>query len=227
RIERARHSTNHPAAMEPVQITARIRDDRSPTPESIASAQIVYRVDGGEPQTVDLAYDAATGVLPVRDRRARGAPGVRPRAPARTTLWRGTIPGQPAGARVEFHLRVEDHDGLSSTEPRELCGDPNGACPDCTGPCDRDFGGPDCQRDLDDVTCDNTVFGERYIECENWFTYVSGYERRPELAGLVINELVADQRGVLEDKTETRVCRTSATCLPNDNNCCLQTENPK
>lgn len=229
RIERARFSTNHPAADEAVAITARVRDDELPTPGNIAKAQIIYRVDGGERQTVELEYDVATGVLD-------GSDAVPPVPADRWTLWRGTIPAQPAGARVEFHLRVEDEGALASTSPRDLCGEPDGPCPECTGPCDREFGGPDCMRDQTDVTCEGSgsgdgegdggalgtgaVIGERYIACDAWFTYVAGYEPRAELQGLVINEVVPDQDGLLLDSTQRKDCQTSTNCPVGDDNCC-------
>ena len=67
RVSRAKQSTNSPAAGEPVTFTARVRDDKEPTPPNIARVEIVYRVEtkdgvGGE-QTLEMAYEENTGVL--------------------------------------------------------------------------------------------------------------------------------------------------------------------
>ncbi|HVR73725.1 MAG TPA: hypothetical protein VMT52_05310, partial [Planctomycetota bacterium] len=47
RINLEVYSTNSPAPLEAVQLTARVRDDKEPTPSNIAAVEIVYRVDGG------------------------------------------------------------------------------------------------------------------------------------------------------------------------------------
>jgi hypothetical protein len=215
-IERARHSTNRPLAGEAVQITARVRDDREPTPDNIVKAEIRYRVNGGEVQIAPLSFDAATGIVDGSDR-------IPPQPLDRWTLWTGTVPGQAAASRVEFYFYVEDATALHSTGPRDLCGDPEGPCPECTGPCDQEFGGAGCKRDLTDVTCvtdEGDVRGERYIACEAWLAYFVGYEVRAELEGLVINEIVPSQDGLLLDETQREDCRTSASCPAGDLTCC-------
>lgn len=236
RVELDVHSTNSPAAGEPVSLIVHVEDDKEPTPPNIALVQVLYRVDGGPVQTVDLDYDAATGVVydevTIRDDITGEITFQFPSPFFRWTLWTGEIPGQPAGAVVEFHLRVVDVEGLEDTSPGTLCEnltdptDPNREPPE--GPCDRQFGGPGCWRDETDVACDgggsddeeeegaqgagaDAVVGLRYIECSRWFQYVSGYEPPAPLANLVISEVVASQglvgeggniEGVLEDPTE-------------------------
>ncbi len=62
RVSRAGNSLLTPAAGESVEIVARVRDNRVPTPENIASVRVVYRVtapDGslGSEVGVELVYD--------------------------------------------------------------------------------------------------------------------------------------------------------------------------
>ena len=241
RIERDAHSTNRPAAMEPVSIRARVRDPDGPTPTQIEAVELRVRVDGGEWNAIPMEYDDVTGVRDASDR-------LPPRPLDQWTLWNATIDGQPAGAVVEFYFYVRDVTGLESTRPRELC---ETVCPDCTGPCDREFGGPDCLRDEDDVACDggggndpcdangggdddddddgegagddNAVVGERYIACDVPFRYVSGFTLSADREGLVINEVVAAQDGLLEDPTQ-RDCSPSDACPQDNLDCCKSRE---
>ncbi|MEM7262487.1 MAG: hypothetical protein AAF488_10895 [Planctomycetota bacterium] len=196
RIERADHSTNSPAANEAVTIIAEVRDDKEPTPGNIAAAEIVYRVNGGDPQVVALQYDESVPLLPDVTGLQPGDPDFPRRPLDRRSIWIGEIPGQPTGARVQFILRVRDTDGLESTRPRDLCDFG-------VGPCSRDFGGHDgCTLDPLSTSCEGALTGVRYISCSAWSSYTSGYD--PELegrGGLVINEVMATQATVLRDPT--------------------------
>ena len=166
RVTRIDHTTNSPAVDQDVVFTVRVRDDKAPSSGNIAGVEIRYRVDGGEGfgevRTVEMTYDLVTGVMPdLGDLEPCDPvePGCDfPERPLdRWSLWTGTIPGQAAGARVEFHFHVVDREGLSATSPRPLCEDLFPEL-DVTGPCHRRFGGnftgaENCQRDLADVTC--------------------------------------------------------------------------
>lgn len=232
-VDLLRASTNSPAVGEPVLLTVRVEDEKEPTPPNIAEVQVLYRVDGGPVQTVDLEYDEATGiqhaVVTVED--DQGTVVDEFENPFNIwTSWTGQIPGQPRGALVEFHFRVEDAEGLVHTSPT-LCEDlvdPNdpGREPP-RGPCHREFGGPDCWVDesdvawcceaggriwdVDDEDCEDadddrgvsvSFVGLRYIACSPWFRYKSGYEPPSTLSGLVISEVVASQTNILGDPTE-------------------------
>ncbi|MGQ9591554.1 MAG: lamin tail domain-containing protein [Planctomycetota bacterium] len=233
RVELLVASTNHPKAGEPVELRVRVEDEESPLPASIGGAivrvQAIYRVDSGAERVVDFSYDGE-GIrhAPLLD--ASGDPiQVGPYLGENPfnvwTEWTAAIPGQPAGTRVEFYLACEDSgadgdpattsDNLSDTSPGSLCDRvyPGGG----VGPCDREFGGPGCERDPTDVVrcgggtddggdgagaADEVFVGVRYKECRKLFTYVSGYVPRPEVEGLFVSEVVASQTRIIEDPTE-------------------------
>lgn len=230
RVELLTASTNRPAGGEPVQLRVRVEDEKSPLPAAqggaIVRVQAIYRVGSGPKQVVDFQYDGQ-GIrhAPLLD--ALGNPiNVGPYSGVNPfnvwTEWVAEIPGQPAGSRVEFYLLCEDSgedgdprtaaDNLSDTSPGSLCEEVYPGRD--VGPCDREFGGPGCERDSTDVvrcgdddgTADVFV-GVRYKECRKPFTYLSGYSVRPELQGLEITEVVASQTRILEDPTEAgKVC---------------------
>ena len=234
-VNRVTQSTNSPAAGEEVEMIVRIRDDKIPSPGNIAGVEIVYRVtsavgDFVDEQTVEMDYDSGFGV----------------RADVTTpldifSLWRGSIPGQGAGARVEFYFRVEDTEGLSGTRPRNLCHLMEGYGED-VGPCDRQFG-PEangCVRDVNDLTCrDGTVEegedddgcgepgggirGERYIACNVRSTYAVGYTPRAGVDAILINEIVPSQSDLLTDPSEPP-CLPSDFCPAGNSDCCRRDE---
>lgn len=221
RIDRFDQSTNAPAAGEAVALSARVTDDADPLPENIAKVEIAYRaVRGleapGEWTTAPMAPDGNG----VRDNAVRDLNGnvIGGRPLNRWSVWTGEIPGQPEGARVEFFLRVTDAEGLSSTDPRTLC-------PDGVGPCNREFGGPGCARDAEDVTCGAVpATGERFIECSTPFSYASGYVPRGALIDVVINEVVPLQDGLLQDLAEDDPCTIADACPQADPFCCTKRE---
>ena len=193
RVERSDYTTNAPPAGEAVEFTVRVEDDQDPLPGNITKVEAVYRVNGGPEQAVPMAYDMS-GLHQGTFIDLTGQEQVNPFNV--WTLWTGTIPGQPAGSRVEFFFRVEDADGGRDTSPETIC-------PDGVGPCHREFGGPNCQQDTLDTTCSNPEFlGARFVECSARFTYKVGYTPRPEVASLVLNEVSARQDGLLKDPTE-------------------------
>jgi hypothetical protein len=206
-VARADHSTNSPAAGEPVEFTVEVRDDKEPLPGNISRVEIVYRVDGGPVQIAAMSYDGM-GVRNAGFLLPDGSQGGRPLD--LWTLWKGTVPGQPAGSRVEFFFRVEDAQGASSTQPRNLCAAN-------IGPCDRNFGGPSCTRDPEDR--------DRYLECRKPFTYVSGYVPRGNFIHAVVNEVFASQNAVLRDPTS----RDPAICNrnPPPSYCCKIDDPPE
>ncbi len=233
RVTRSDQSTNAPAADEPVEITARVRDDQVPTPVdeggSIARVELVYRVFGvdgspGEEQAVEMTWDGD-----VHD----GADASPPRPLDISTLWHGLIPGQEAGTRVEFYLRTVDDGGAIDTQPGNFCSDLESPV---EGPCDRAYGPPEfgCQLDLVDVVeCassddeeDVVLFqGERYIACNVPWSYAVGYEPDPArgLDRLVINEIVPRQSDLLTDETEFP-CTSFDGCPPENPDCCKRDE---
>ncbi|MBN1441465.1 MAG: lamin tail domain-containing protein [Planctomycetes bacterium] len=219
RISMGGYSTSRPAAGEAVWLLARVRDDASPVPASLQAVEVRYRVirDGtvGDVQVLEMTYDGVTGV---KFGDEEGHPS------DRWTQWEAEIPGQDAGSRVEFHFYVRDGGGLESTRPLVICADG-------IGPCDREFGGPGCERDLTDVTCTGDgdddddeakssdgggadVIGERYIACDGWYTYTCGYTPRPEIEGLVINEVVPLQYFVDSEGVEHFVLEDTTHCDP-------------
>jgi len=116
---------------------------------------------------------------------------------------------------VEFYFECRDKDGGVDRSPETLC-------PEDVGPCDREFGGPGCQLDADDITCVDLDCrpdpedcqrkvveyraGVRYESCQHRFTYVVANEPPEFLRKLVINEVVASQTGtdgkILMDLTD-------------------------
>jgi hypothetical protein len=226
RVSRESHSTNHPAAGEAVDFVARVRDDKTPTPPNIARVEIRYRMRlnnvTSEWQSAAMQYDSDTGL---QDDASAGRPL------DRWTLWKGSIPGQPAGTRVEFYFEVADAEGLSSTRPLDLC-------EDGTGPCDPEFGGPGCDEE--------PFLADRYIPCDLPNTYAVGYSPRDDLGLLVINEIVAQQNhapnadpkvtGILQDPTSKDLTLCSVFVRPPDLDdddyfyqttyCCRQDDSP-
>jgi hypothetical protein len=213
RVDLISHSTNRPQVGEPVQLTVQVRDEKLPLPGNITSVRVYYRVNGGSEETAPLTYDGTLHNGGVLD--ALGNPSGTPNE--YWTHWSGEIPGQAAGARVEFYFRVTDADGLSGTGPRNLC-------PEGVGPCDREFGPEEngCMRDTADVTCDGAIAGQRFVSCNKPLTYVVGYQPTSTMAHLVINEVVPLQNGLLEDITEGP-CRPGQ-CADASPNCCRFTD---
>jgi hypothetical protein len=176
RIHRDSHSTNSPAAGEPVEIVARVEDDKDPLAPNIQRAWLRYWLGGELQPEIDLVHDGSAGIQ---------TGGVNSCVLERWTLWRATIPGQPAGTRVDFTLHVQDAEGLQTSDPLVLC-------PEGVGPCD-DLGlpGPSCIKEPSP--------GLQYVPCSAPLRYLSGYELPASLRALVINELVANQTNVLPD----------------------------
>ncbi|MGQ9591553.1 MAG: lamin tail domain-containing protein [Planctomycetota bacterium] len=217
RVERVGHSTNRPAEGQPVELVVRVFDEKEPTPvrlpekpEGIQSVELFYRVDGGEWQVVAMQYDEQKGLL-------SGADEEPPRPLALWTEWKGSIPGQTKGAVVEFRFQVTDSDGLSDATPAH-------PCQEGVGPCDREFGGPNCERDLEDEVCQNPTFrGARYFACDAYFRYLVGYVPSGGLEHVIVNEVVPRQFGILTDVTE-RDCTAADGCPPELPDCCKQDE---
>ena len=186
--DRSAHTTNHPAANEPVVLTARVEDDKEPTAPNIARVFIRYRING-QSQTNDVAmvFDQEAGVQNGAD---RGRPN------DRWTLWKGTIPGQPAGTLVEFSLHAEDKDGGQGAAPdvEDLCQPP------VVGPCNEvGMPGPGCVPEPPPSL--------RYDGCDVLQRYIVGYEPEESLKGLVINEVVANRTERLEGQDGLNVRR--------------------
>jgi len=178
-VSRAGHSTNHPGAGEAVEIIASVKDDKEPVPPNIARVFIRYRVNGGPPVEADMTL--TSGILTGE---SIGQPL------DRWSLWAGAIPGQPAGAVVEFTIHVRDAEGLTDDEPNA-----EDLCPEGIGPCSV-VGGPGCEKE--------PAPSLRYRACEVPFRYVSGYELSELLRGLVINEVVSSQSRVFLDDTDSQ-----------------------
>jgi hypothetical protein len=181
--DRSAHSTNHPAAAEAVTLTARVEDDKEPTPPNISRVYIRYRINGAtEFSEENMVFDSIAGVQNGAD---RGRPN------DRWTLWKGTIPGQPAGTLVEFSLHAEDREGGRGAAPdvEDLCQ------PSIVGPCNEvGMPGPGCVPEPPPSL--------RYDACDVLQRYIVGYEPEESLKGLIINEVVADQLSVLKDETD-------------------------
>jgi hypothetical protein len=221
RLNRVFESTNNPRAGEAVTFVTEVRDDKEPTSGNITQVQIIYSVNGGTDQIAGMTQDG--GVL--TGSRTCTMPPSMPdpfecgQPLDRWTLWRGSIPGQNAGARVQFYFRVQDAEGLSSTEPRDLC-------PAGVGPCDREFGGPNCALDTMDVTCeepDPPAVGRRYIACDARLTYTVAYVPRAAVSRVVINEVVPRQTNLKIDPSEP-MCVAMDMCPPENLNCCRSDE---
>ncbi|HVR73724.1 MAG TPA: lamin tail domain-containing protein [Planctomycetota bacterium] len=179
RVNTFSHSTNHPAQDEPVELLVRVDDDKEPTPPNIAQVVLRYSVNGGAESEVAMVHDDELGIQ-------TGAANGRPLE--RWTIWRGTIPGQAKGARVDFTFFVRDAEGLSSTHPRVPCGAG-------VGPCDNiGLPGPDCVREPSPSL--------QYVPCSLPNRYTVGYDLEPGLERVVINEVMASQTKVIVDPTE-------------------------
>jgi len=219
------YSTNNPAAGEPLRLRAEVDDEKGPLPGNIARVEIVYRVNGGTEQSVAMTYDSVAGVQQGTYDCDGSGPGTDlcPKYFDLRTLWDGQIPGQTAGTRVEFFLRVVDAQGAEDTTPDVIC-------PAGIGPCDRDFGGPGCVLDSTSKSCDPVKEGIQYVECRHRFQYKVAALPRAELATVVINEVVAAQDQILKDTTEPDCdiddLDTSEVegCPPNKPECCKSLE---
>ena len=186
RVSRVGHAKNNPAAGEGVAIVGRVKDDKVPTPPgaipsgNIGSVTLRYRVNGGPEQEIPMVFDETAGVM------------TDPLQPLdRFTHWNATIPGQAKDAVVEFSLHVQDSEGLVGGDP-----DPEDLCPEGVGPCNQiGIPGPNCAPEPEP--------SKRFVPCNVRFRYVSGYELPARLAGLVINEVIANQTSVLQDVTDS------------------------
>jgi hypothetical protein len=177
RVNRLRHSTNHPAASEPVVITARVNDDKLPLPGNIAEVTLRYEVDGNVAPDIPMVFDADVGDNGILNAAAEGRPL------DIWSLWTASIPGQPAGAHVRFTLLVEDQQGLVTADPLTPCADGVGPCNEIGQP------GPGCVRE--------PTPGLKFLSCSAPFEYVSGIVVPAEFQALVINEVFANQSNIL------------------------------
>ncbi|HZN58259.1 MAG TPA: lamin tail domain-containing protein [Planctomycetota bacterium] len=182
RLNRIGGAINHPAAGEPVDLVVQVEDDKDPIPSNIPSLRIEYSVDGVAQTPVAMEYDAELGVQ-------TGASEGRPLH--RWTHWRGSIPGQPASARVEFKITGADVDGATATDPSNLCAEGVGPCNELGLP------GANCVKEPDPSL--------KFVSCSAPFRYTSGYEVPEALRGLVINEVMATQTKTYPDRSGANV----------------------
>ncbi len=175
----AAFSTNQPAAGEGVELRALVRDEKSPAPPNMVSVDIVYRVNEGPETVIPMVYDAAAGVVQGKIHDNEGNV-LGPNPFSLWTYWDGTLPGLDAGSRVTFYLRGLDADGLVAMQPDNLCPDD----------------GPSCNPEQVAARC------ESCRRCSKPYTYRVAYEPSGPLAGVVINEIVPRQRGVLMDRSQ-------------------------
>ena len=97
-------------------------------------------------------------------------------------IWQGEIPGATEGTVVDFTLRVVDRDGGQGIGPDNVCPWPKGPCePDADG----NFTPP----------CDQA--------CQAPYRYQVGLAAA---SAIVLNEVVAENRTIVKDKTETVIC---------------------
>lgn len=195
KIGQEAYTTNAPAAGEAADFVVRVEDDKDPTPGNIASVQIRYSVDGVEQPPIDLTFDAGSGVLaagpegPLDPDRCNGVPD--PGRPLeRWSLWNGSIPGLPAGSRVDFEFYVEDSGGLSDSSPGNLCAEGVGPCDSLGLPGPGCVPEPDCTR------------GCQFQACDVRRQYRVGYAPAGPLSSVLINEVVAAQTRLLRDTTQ-------------------------
>ena len=209
------HSTNHPAAGEAVKLRVKVDDEKGPEKPNISLVEIVYKVNGGSEQRAPMALDVAAGVQQGTFDCNGSDPGTDlcPNPFDLWTYWDGQIPGQSVGAVVELYLNVVDAQGASDTSPDVLC-------PDVIGPCDRDFGGPGCPNDAESKSCTPERSGLKFVECRKPFRYQVGYSVRPAIATLVVNEVVANQDGILKDTTEPACDVAKDMCPVGKPECC-------
>jgi hypothetical protein len=201
-IRIAEYSGLQPSANEPLQLRVEVCDDEEPLPPNVARVEARFRVGGGLESVAVFTLDSAAGLR-------SGAEAVPPRPVDRWSEWTGAIPGQPAGSRIEFFVRVEDAEAGVGTYPDILC-------PAGVGSCDREFGGPGCERDPEstiecchqdsdgDIVCEDNPrisSGEGFAPCSAPLRYTAGYELREPLRALVINEVVPRQLRLLVDCT--------------------------
>lgn len=217
-VHLVKHSSNNPAAGESVKLRVKVDDEKGPETPNIAQVELVYKVNGGAEQRVGMIYDVKTGVQQTTYDCNGSLPGGDqcPNPFDLFTFWDGQIPGQLAGAVVEFYLSVVDAQGASDTSPDLLC-------PAGVGPCDRDFGGPGCSIDVQSSSCDPPRAGLKYVACRTPFRYKVAATARPEIASVVINEVVANQDGILIDVTEP-ACIPADMCGDAKPDCCKSRE---
>ncbi len=98
------------------------------TGQIIERVTVFYRVNGGEERSVDLEVDQESTFLltrpdPMDHLESKEIPDTN------HSIWKGEIPGQPAGSLMTFYFKVVDRDGAFSTDPRQICGkDPSTDC---------------------------------------------------------------------------------------------------
>ncbi len=112
----------NPAAQAPVTLEAESWDEKE---EGVKRVVALHQVDGQPAVEVTLTWDSflskpdpfnPTDPLLVLVDKKR-------------SVWKGTIPGQPAGSVVTFTLLAEDVDSATSTDPKEICtGTPTANC---------------------------------------------------------------------------------------------------
>lgn len=191
-VERIDYSTNAPAADEAVQIRVRITDEKIPDQNNIVAVQILFRVDSGPQQKVDMSYvDLLTEIVD-----PAGPNSARADCPEsgleHWSIWEGSIPGQPSGSLVQYSLHVEDTDGLVDNVPRTVC-DPG------VGPCG--------ENDLADELGPGCTLGQ---DCDFFLSYRVG---PGSSLPLVINEIVPNNDSTFADPSEAlHDCPSNPNC---------------
>jgi hypothetical protein len=118
----------NPAAGVPLSLVATAWDEKE---GGVARVTILYQVDGGPGSEAVMELDLdATALLSVPD--PLDASGQSTLPDRFHSVWRGQVPGQPAGSVVTFTLKVEDAEGGEGFDPAPLCGDP--PSPGCKKP---------------------------------------------------------------------------------------------
>jgi hypothetical protein len=190
-LERIGYATNDVKADEAVDFHVRITDDKTPDAAGLPTVQIRYHVDGGEEQKAPMTFvDLLTETID-----PTGPGGERADCPASGldtwSIWEGSIPGQAAGALVQFQFFVEDSDGLTDLVPGPVL------CAPGVGPCS--------STDLEPFLGPGCTLGE---ECDTLLNY--GVATESDIA-LVINEVVPSNDATLADPSETQLaCNVSS-----------------
>jgi hypothetical protein len=106
----------NPPAGTPVPLEAEVWDEKE---GPVASASILFSVNGGSPTPVAMTLDPeATALLTRPDPLDPTGPLLPDK---NRSIWRGVIPGLDAGSLVTFILTATDAEGATSSDPKEVC----------------------------------------------------------------------------------------------------------